>query len=128
MTSDNWFYSGQMLDKSGKTEEAIEAYSEAIRLNPYYADAYYERGYAYYKNGIYYAALRDYYKETNTAKSTPDSTSYYQNALHDLNRAIELNPKSAKYFRARASINRSMGYTSQSERDNHNALITDRNV
>lgn len=42
-----WRLRALAFSDSGKYEQAITAYNEAIRLEPDYADAYYERGWAY---------------------------------------------------------------------------------
>lgn len=46
-----WRLRGLAFSDSGKYEEAITAYNEAIRLEPDFADAYYERGWAYLAAG-----------------------------------------------------------------------------
>ena len=43
-------------------QTAIEDYDEAIRLNPQYADAYYNKGVAYYYLGQQKLADRDFAK------------------------------------------------------------------
>ncbi|MBY0524632.1 MAG: GYF domain-containing protein [Gemmataceae bacterium] len=46
-----WRLRGLALSDSGQYDRAIAAYSEAIRLAPRYATAYYERGWAYLATG-----------------------------------------------------------------------------
>jgi tetratricopeptide (TPR) repeat protein len=65
----------------GQYERAIEAFNQAIRLNPELADAYYNRGTAYGVLGR------------------------YQRAIEDFNQAIRLNPELAN-----AHYNRGTAY------------------
>ena len=46
----------------GQFERAIEDYTEAIRLNPEYAKAYYNRGQAYKDQGKKAEAIADFQK------------------------------------------------------------------
>ena len=46
----------------GQYQRAFEDYDKAIRLNPDYTDAYYNRGNAYAKLGKYQRAIEDYNK------------------------------------------------------------------
>ena len=48
--------------KNGDFSDAIEDYTKAIELDPDYADAYNNRGYAYYLLEQYGKALNDYDK------------------------------------------------------------------
>ena len=47
---------------AGKNQEALEAFTKAIELNPKYAEAYNNRGIAHLKLGNYQQAIRDYDK------------------------------------------------------------------
>jgi len=42
-------------------DRAIQAYDEALRLDPNYSPAFWSRGFAYWKRGQYGAAIRDFY-------------------------------------------------------------------
>ena len=53
-----YFSVGYLLIQQGKPEEAIDAYDEALRLNPYFAEAYNDRGGAKYRLGRYDDAIR----------------------------------------------------------------------
>ena len=46
-TAHDWFQMGMEFEKSNVYEEAIKMYTEAIRLDRYYAEAYFRRGKAY---------------------------------------------------------------------------------
>ncbi len=67
---------GPDLAKEGKIEEAIYHYNEAIRLNPFYADAYNNRGVVYVEMGQYKKALEDFNK----------SIQCYANAINNKNK------------------------------------------
>jgi len=55
---------GKMRFYKDDLEGAIAAYTEAIRLNPQFADAYYCRGMAYYEQGDMDRAVADYSEAT----------------------------------------------------------------
>ena len=79
--------------------EAIQDYDEAIRLNPNYADAYYNRGLAY------------------GAKGDQDR------AIQDLNEAIRLNPKDAGAYSGRGLTRFSIAQF-QAAQEDFNAVET----
>jgi tetratricopeptide (TPR) repeat protein len=43
-TAEDWFNKGSSLFDQDESDKAIEAYNEAIKLNPQYAEAWYEKG------------------------------------------------------------------------------------
>ena len=58
--SNVWYNRGVALSLNGSFEEAIDAYSRAIELNPDYDTAWYARGYALRRLGRYLEALESY--------------------------------------------------------------------
>jgi outer membrane protein OmpA-like peptidoglycan-associated protein len=82
-TASDWLQSGIELEKSNVHEEAIKMYTEAIRLDRYYAEAYFRRGKAY---------------------MAANKTSVME-ALQDFNRAIDLDPKNAELYYERGLLN-----------------------
>ena len=54
------FSAGEQLQDQEHWEEAIAEYDEAIRLNPQNADAYSNRGFAYFKLDQFEQAIQDY--------------------------------------------------------------------
>ncbi len=82
-TAHDWFLRGMELEKSNVHEEAIKMYTEAIRLDRYYAEAYFRRGMAY---------------------MAVNKTSVME-ALQDFNKAIELDPKNAEMYYERGLLN-----------------------
>lgn len=94
---------------------AIDNFTQSIRLDPNYAEAYWWRAGAKYYSGNYQAAIDDY---TQSIKLNPDCvdsynlravTKYeledYQGAIDDITQSIKLDPEndySAYSFRANA--------------------------
>ena len=75
----------------GQYRLAVEANSEAIRIDPQYTDAYYNRGLAYILLGQYHQATKDFDEAISLNNQDPDA--YYNRAhalfmLHQLERAI----------------------------------------
>lgn len=83
-SAENWYEKGVADEYSLKYGSALQAYSEAIRLNPSFAQAYLKRGALVFRL----------------------SPSLSVEALKDLNRAVELDPENgeALYQRARISF------------------------
>ena len=106
---------GSALLDEGKIEEAINHYNKAIRLKPYYADAYYNRGNAYTKLGQYQRAIEDYNEAISLKPDyanaysnrgiTYAALSQYQRAIENCNEAIRLKP-----YYADAYNNRGIAY------------------
>lgn len=96
---------GLELFESGKFEEAVNAYKQAIKLKPDYSDAYYNLGDAYFQLSLYKEAIEAYKR---AVKYQPDfapthnniGTAYYKLGEHKkateaYNEAIRLSPKTA---------------------------------
>ncbi len=123
------FQQGNVFMMFGEIDKAIEAYSQAIKLNPRDTDAYNNRGVAYQKLGNFDRAFKDY----NTAiPINPYDAVIYSNrgaayvdkgeldrGLEDLNRAIEVNPNYAETF-----YNRGIAYDNKGD---YNRAISDFN-
>ncbi len=63
LTAQTWFERGYVFDESDNSDEAIRCYTEAIRLQPDFAEAYYNRGTIYGKvKGNLDAAIDDFSK------------------------------------------------------------------
>ncbi|MBF2004954.1 tetratricopeptide repeat protein [Chlorogloeopsis fritschii PCC 9212] len=99
---------------------AIEEFNHAIQLNPYFGEAYLQRGLAYYDLGNILHAVSDY---TEALKLNPESIEAYYcralarvalknfpGALKDVNQAIFLNSNYASAYNLRAIIHRKQGY------------------
>ena len=95
---------------------SIEKLTQAIKLDPTDADAYYYRGHAYHKKGNYDKAIADYTKSIKLNPKLADAYNSrglahirkggYDKAIKDLNKAIQLNPKSAKAYNNRGTAYR----------------------
>ena len=92
LTAQEWFELGYKHGDARKYDEAIHAYSEALRLEPDDADAYYNRGNARWAKGDLDGAMRDY---DEALRLEPDDASAYHNrgvarsAKGDLDGAIK---------------------------------------
>ena len=111
------FESGVSAFQKGDLDKAIADFTEAIRLDPKYAQAYYNRGYAYWK-GDFDKAIADF---TEAIRLDPKyAKAYcsrgiclqdkgdYDKAIADYTEAIRLDPKYAKAY-----YNRGMAYVAE---------------
>jgi tetratricopeptide (TPR) repeat protein len=102
LSAKDFFEKGLALTKSGKYQEAIEAYSKGIELDPQNATSYYNRG------NVYGRRLGN-----------------YPLAIEDFNRAIELNPEFVSAYDNRANANFLLGNYREAIRDCEQAIRLD---
>lgn len=118
VTEDNYFtrYSlAVTLLKEDRTTEAIDHFSAALRLQPNYDDAYFNRGGAYDRLGQYQRAIEDY---TQVIRLQPQKADAYSNrgascyklnhfmeAIQDYNEALRLQPDHFEAY-----LNRGLAY------------------
>ncbi|MBW4497732.1 MAG: serine protease [Oscillatoria princeps RMCB-10] len=108
------FSQGFALEQQGDLKGALAEYSQAIAMNPNYADAYNNRGVVRYDSGDKPAALADY---NEAIRINPNLASAYYNrglvrydsgdkpaALADYNQAIRINPNYADAYNNRGVV------------------------
>lgn len=109
-------------------KEAIEAYSQAIRLKPKDGLSYFFRGWAYREVDQPDQAIADFTKAINHSEPVRVQAYYnralayqtkkkWQKAAEDLTQAIQLEPKTPAYYHTRAEAYRQMGQRDKSEAD-----------
>ena len=108
ITAEGHFLRGNAYFASGDHDEAISEYTQAIRLNSKYADAYIGRGNAYLHKGEHDRALEEY---TEAIRLIPNTAGAYYNrgiayrgkgehdrAIAEYTEAIRLNPECAQAY------------------------------
>jgi len=112
-----WFQKAHALWHNGKytdPETAIDYYSQAIRLDPGYAAAYYNKGLAYQDLKQYRQSIKDY---NQAIRLDPNFTSAYNNrgnaysdlkryqrAINDYNQALRLDPNYSQAYNNRGNV------------------------
>src|SRR3989338_3217676 len=108
-------------------DDAIEAYTSAIALDPNYAAAYNNRGAVYAKNSLI-KALLDKNKNPRIAdvyKNNADED--YDRAIEDYNKAIALDPNYALAYARRGSAYDNKGQYDRAIEDYNKAIALDPN-
>lgn len=118
LSATDWAWVGYALVAAGGYQEAVEALTRAIKLDPKAAGEYSNRGAAYEKLGNYWPAIKDYDQAISLDPIGPSTFAFYTNrgvaysklgnyqqAIKDYDRAIELNPSWAEAYN-----NRGVGY------------------
>jgi tetratricopeptide (TPR) repeat protein len=114
LTAYEWFSKGYEASTLKLWDKAIEYWTNAIKLNPKYDDAYNNRGVAYGKKGLYNEAIEDY---TKAIELNPKDADAYNNrglaykkkglhseAIENYTKAIKINPKDAKAFKFKVLV------------------------
>jgi tetratricopeptide (TPR) repeat protein len=109
LTAQQWFEQGF---NATDLDEKLRCYSEAIRLKPDYATAYYNRGLAREDKGDLDGALRDY---DEAIRLNLDG------ALRDYDEAIRLSPDADAYYK-RGNVRRDKGDLEGALRDYDEAI------
>ncbi len=110
----DYFKLGATSFRQGNFTDAISDFTEAVKINPNFAQAYNDRGLAYYNEGNYSTAIIDYNKAIGL---DPDYADAYYNrglawdrqanqtqALSDFNKAIKIKPDNGQTYSNRAII------------------------
>ena len=105
---------GTELYDAKKYDEAIKYFDKAIKVNPKYANAYYNRGNSYRNQGQRNLAIADY---TKAIALNPRDIDYYLKrgdayewsgqlrlAVDDYNRALKINPNDIMAFGAKYNV------------------------
>ncbi len=127
-----WFERGYAAGISGNANDAVDAYSKAIEVNPQYVEAYNNRGNIYASLGNHNQAIKDFNK---TIELDPQYAYAYSNrgaaykilgdfkqAIDDHNKAIELNPQNATSYYNRGLTYVSLGNYDQAINDFDKAI------
>ncbi len=123
---------GIALLEEGKTEKATSHFSEAIRVNPKYANGYNNRGIAYIKLGKYECATKNLNKAIRLKPDHApcyyhrgyiyDNSGQYQHALKDYNEAIRLKHDYADAYNNRGGTYFKLGQYQQAIDDYNEAI------
>ena len=117
---------GTALYEQKNYQGAISEFTEAIKLNPKYARAYYLRGKSYYAKGSYRVAILDY--DTAIALNFNDSEAYfyrgiayayvrdYYKAIYNYTQVIKLNPNDATAYAGRGLCYKALGRKAEAKK------------
>ncbi len=134
LTAEQYFFRGLVRHKTD-IKGRITDYSESIRLNPYTAPPYSNRGIAYYDKGDYDAAILDFDKAIGLG---PKNAIMYSNrgsaysakgnfdaAIRDYDEAIRLDPESAPAYADRGWLHLGKREYDEAIRDYNTAIRLD---
>jgi tetratricopeptide (TPR) repeat protein len=114
---------GMKVDSS--LQEAIEDYTQAIRLNPDYAAAYYQRGRILSKLGDDQGAIKDYIKglELDPFAYTPN-----REVAEEYIKSLQISPKDADAYYRRGLVRYSLKDTQGAIKDYNQAIRLNPNM
>ena len=113
-----FYQQGLLLAASEKFDEAIKAFSQAVKLKPEFAEAYLQLGEAYWEQGEPKKALEAYKQslkyQPNSARAHADlGTAYafsdYKKAVEAYNEAIRIDPKAPSFHYKLGELHASHG-------------------
>lgn len=129
-----WYERGSAIAVS-RPKDAIEALNEAIKLNPQFAKAYYDRGLAYANLHNYQQEINDYNKAIELDPEYADpygsrgmryaDLGNYQQAIKDYSKVIELNPRDPMAYCYRGIAYSKLGNSKQAIKDYGEAIKID---
>lgn len=110
---------GQVLAKSGKTEEALAEFDHALALDPYNTQALYGRGLIYQSEKQHQQAIEDFTAANGLTPQRPEpllarATSYLaldkaKEAAADLDEAVQADPNNAPAWATRGLVYERLG-------------------
>lgn len=119
LTAQEWYEKGYKHDKANNVKEAIRCYTEAIRLNEDYAEAYCNRGNAYRDEENLEKAILDY---TESIRLKPKNPNAYlgrgiayskrgnqKQAMLDLTEALKIKPNFSYAYNQRGNVYKDLG-------------------
>jgi tetratricopeptide (TPR) repeat protein len=135
IAANEWFEKGYASSSASNYNDAIDAFSKGIELNPKYARAYNYRALMYSKLGDYNNARKDFDK---IIELNPKDASTYNNrgfiyaalgdpkkAMQDYDKAIVLDPKDASAYRSRGDLFITLGNRNRAMQDYDKAIVLD---
>lgn len=96
------YYLGEVYDRMNITNESIAEYNEAIKLDPNYAEAYFDLGAAYYNRGRYEEAATTLEKAVTKNNNSPEANQIRSNGYETLGDAYR---QLKKYKEAEGNYN-----------------------
>ena len=100
--------------EKGEYDRAVSQFNRAVKIDPGYADAYYNRGLAFYRKGEYDRAISDYTKAIELFPRDFDAyfnrglayygKGEYDNAISDYTRVIAINPDDIQAYNNRGYL------------------------
>jgi tetratricopeptide (TPR) repeat protein len=127
-----YYFRADANEQLGKTESAIADYTEALRLNPWFADALRRRGAAYMERKDHDRALADFSAMVRVDPSNSNAyflrgTVYmardqYAAAIPEFDEAIRLNPSDWESFEKRAAALEKLGQYESARKDRDHAV------
>jgi tetratricopeptide (TPR) repeat protein len=131
--SANHLHAGLEFAQEGRLDEAVDAFTEAIQLNPEDTQAYIERGQAYGNLGELQLAINDFSRAIDLDPQIADVYQHrgyaygllgqHQRALQDFSQAIRTGAQSAEAYFGRALAHRSLNQHKQAVWDSTQAIL-----
>ncbi|HEU4885867.1 MAG TPA: tetratricopeptide repeat protein, partial [Longimicrobium sp.] len=117
------YNAGQVYARTGRLQEAVEQYSLAMEMDPYYSEYYNDRGNLYLKLGRVEEAERDYLRAIELSPPYPEVWFNLGQCLERqrrpgeaeaaFERAVDLDPGRAEAWTNLARVRQAMGRTDQ---------------
>ncbi|MDP7033590.1 MAG: tetratricopeptide repeat protein, partial [Planctomycetota bacterium] len=134
-TAPDFLQQGLLYLEKRMHEKAIIAYTQAIQLNPRFAQAYVNRGNVHFHKENLDSALQDY---SRAIEIDPKNANAFQNrsnvrmklghfnrALEDSNKAIQIDPRFVSAYLVRGAIHANMGNTQKAVENFSTAIEID---